>query len=105
MNRLRQIVDEKIEILESLKDSSDLQSYPDEKNCNLFAIQLKLLNWTSMMTGKSKSMSHFISEINKRIEFLEIEQEQIHSQEEKIIIDRNLEVLEYCKYLAKRYEI
>lgn len=105
MHKLRQIVDKKIEMIESFSNSYDVYYYSKYSNHDMTIIQLTLLNWTATMIGKSKSTSELIFELNKRIEFLEVEQRQCCSKDEEIAISRNLEVLEYCKYLVNRYEI
>lgn len=104
MQKLRQMVNKKIKLLEFSSNLADEYFYWNENDLDLTTIQIKLLIWTSTMLEKSKSITRVICEINKRIEFLEFERKQIQSQDEKIVVERNIEVLEYCKYLINRYD-
>lgn len=104
MQKLRQMVNKKIKLLEFSSNLADEYFYWNENDLDLTTIQIKLLIWTSNMLEKSKSITRVIFEINKRIEFLEFERKQIQSQDEKIVVERNIEVLEYCKYLINRYD-
>lgn len=104
MQKLRQMVNKKIKLLEFSSNLADEYFYWNGNDLDLTTIQIKLLIWTSNMLEKSKSITRVIFEINKRIEFLEFERKQIQSQDEKIVVERNIEVLEYCKYLINRYD-